>query len=308
MRDATATLAQSITWVGSKQAYYTARLMVDKDLVNDFYRAYAYFRWADDIIDVSSQSHDERISFIRRQRELIGRLYKNERPVDLALEEKIVADLISHDKKYNSGLQSFIRHLLAILEFDAYRKGRLISQQELTWYSNCLGQAVTDGLQYFISHGHPYPATGNRYLAAIGAHITHMLRDMVLDISDGFINIPREYLEAHGITPKDMDSPPFRTWVRSRVEQARQYFHEGKCYLDGLDVLRCKIAGYWYCARFEVVLDTIEHDGYTLRAVYSEGRNLSTWLKIAWLGISVTLRHITRRGLRDFLSPSHLRR
>jgi hypothetical protein len=49
MRDATATLAQSITWAGSKQAYYTARLMVDKDLVNDFYRAYAYFRWADDI-------------------------------------------------------------------------------------------------------------------------------------------------------------------------------------------------------------------------------------------------------------------
>ena len=163
-------------------------------------------------------------------------------------------------------------------------------------------------LQYFIGHGHPYPAAGNRYLAAIGAHITHMLRDMVLDISDGFINIPREYLEAHGITPEDMDSPPFRTWVRSRVEQARQYFHEGKCYLDGLDVLRCKIAGYWYCARFEVVLDTIEHDGYTLRAVYHKQRNLSTWLKIAWLGVSVTLRHITRRGLRGFLSPSHLRR
>lgn len=56
MRDATAALARSITRAGSKQAYYTARLMVDKDLVNDFNRAYAYFRWLDDIIDVSSQS------------------------------------------------------------------------------------------------------------------------------------------------------------------------------------------------------------------------------------------------------------
>ena len=51
MDDATAALARSITLAGSKQTYYTARLMVDKDLVDDFYRAYPYFRWADDIVD-----------------------------------------------------------------------------------------------------------------------------------------------------------------------------------------------------------------------------------------------------------------
>ncbi len=71
MSDATAVLARSITRASSKQAYYTARLLVDKDLVDDFYRAYAYFRWADDIIDASSQSNDHHISFIKRQRELI---------------------------------------------------------------------------------------------------------------------------------------------------------------------------------------------------------------------------------------------
>ncbi|MCK4450022.1 MAG: squalene/phytoene synthase family protein [Anaerolineae bacterium] len=218
VRDTTAGLAQSITRASSKQTYYTARLMVDKDLVSDFDRAYAYFRWADDIIDVSSQSDDERTSFIRRQRELIDRLYRNERPDDLTPEEEIVADLISHDKGENSGLQSFIRNMFAIIEFDAYRKGRLISQQELTWYSNCLGKAVTDGLQYFIGNGHPYPVTDNRLLAAIAAHIAHLLRDMLLDTADGFINIPREYLEAHGISPEDVDSPPFRAWVRERVD------------------------------------------------------------------------------------------
>ena len=299
VRDATAGLAQSITRASSKQTYYTARLMVDKDLVSDFDRAYAYFRWADDIMDVSSQSDDERSSFIRRQRELIDRLYRNERPDDLTPEEEIAANLISHDKGENSGLQSFIRNMFAIIEFDAYRKGRLISQQELTWYSNCLGKAVTDGLQYFIGNGHPYPATDNRLLAAIAAHIAHLLRDMLLDTADGFINIPREYLEAHGISPEDVDSPPFRAWVRERVEQARQYFREGKRYLDELDVLRCKMAGYWYCLRFEGVLDTIERDGYILRAVYNERRKLPTLLRIVWLGVSVTLRHIARRGPRD---------
>lgn len=293
--DTTAALAQSITWDGSKQTYYTARLMVDRDLVNDFYRSYAYFRWADDIVDDSSQSNDERISFIRRQRELIDCLYRNERPDDLTPEEEIAADLINHDRGENSGLESFIRNMFDIIEFDAYRKGRLISQQELTWYTNCLGKSVIDGIQYFIGNGHPYPATDNRYLAAVAAHITHLLRDMLADIANGFINIPHEYLEAHGISPENVDSPPFRAWVRDRVEQARQYFCEGKRYLDEIDVLRCKIVGYWYCARFESVLDTIERDGYTLRAVYSERRNLSTWLKIVWLAVSVTLWHIARR-------------
>jgi phytoene/squalene synthetase len=295
-------LAQSITWTGSKQTYYTARLLVDKELVSDFYRAYAYFRWADDMVDMPasidtpSQSDDERISFIRRQRELIERLYRSERPSDLTPEEEIVAELVSRDKGETSGLQSFIRNMLAVIEFDARRRGRLISQDELTRYSNCLAQSVTDGLQYFISNGHPYPITEGRYLAATAAHITHLLRDMLPDTADGFINIPREYLQAHGIGPADVDSPPFRAWVRDRVELARRYFREGKHYLDRLEVLRCRIAGYWYCARFEGILDTIERDNYILRPLYNERHKASSWLKMAWLGVSVTLQHVARRG------------
>jgi phytoene/squalene synthetase len=305
--NASAALARSITRLSSKQTYYTARLLVDRDLLSDCYRAYGYFRWADDVVDapasgdVSSQSTDERISFIKRQGELIDRLYGNGRPDNLTPEEEIVADLISHDdgRGENSGLESFIRCFLAILEFDAHRKGQLISEQELTWYSDCLGKAVTDCIQYFIGNGHAYPDGENRYLGATAAHMTHMLRDMVSDTADGYINIPREYLEAHAISPADRDSPAFRSWVRGRVEQARQYFREGKRYLDELSVLRCKIAGFWYCARFEGVLDAIERDGYVLRAEYNERHKLSTWLKMAWLCLSITLRHLARPRPRD---------
>ena len=56
--------------------------------------------------------------------------------------------------------------------------------------------------------------------------------------------------------------------------------------------------GYWYCARFDGVLDVIERDGYVLRTVYNERRRLSSWLKMAWLAVSVTLRHIARRAVR----------
>jgi phytoene/squalene synthetase len=269
--------------------------MVDRDLVNDWYRAYAYFRWADDTLDVSSRTSEERISFITRQRQLIDRLYQNDRPDDLTPEENMVADLISHDRGGDGKLQSFIRNFLDILEFDAHRYGRPISQEELTWYANRLGKSVTDGIQYFVGNGYPYPVSKDQYLAATAAHITHMLRDMVLDVAQGYVNIPCEYLGEHGIRPEDLCAPALREWVRGRVEKARQYFHDGKRYLDSLEVLRCKIVGHWYCARFEGILDTIERDDYTLRATYYERRRLSAWLKMVWLGLRITLRHIAQR-------------
>jgi len=268
MTDTTAALAKSITLMGSKQTYFIARMMVDKDLVNDFFRAYAYFRWADDIVDAptsldalsgseaetsmhsSDQTHNQRITFINRQKDLIEILYRNVRPEDLQPEEEILADLIKNDRGEDSGLQSFIRNMFAIIEFDALRTGQLISQEQISWYNNCLAKSVTDGLQYFVGNAQAYPDSDSRYLAAKGAHIAHLLRDTAQDTSDGFINIPREYLEANGIKPEDMDSLPYRAWVQSRTKMARDYFREGKRYFDHLEVLRCKIVGFWYCARF----------------------------------------------------------
>jgi phytoene/squalene synthetase len=277
--------------------------LADKDLEDDCMRAYAYFRWADDVIDVSAQSLEERIAFIRRQKELVNRLYRREGPRDLTQEEYMIADLIEHDREENSGLQSFIRNFIAVLEFDAGRKGKLTSQAELTWYSKCLGQSVTDAIQYFIGNDHSCPNAENRYLAATAAHITHMLRDMSEGLAEGFVNIPQEWLEAHNISmdtndigSEDLKNPPFRAWVQSQVEQAREYFGEGKRYLDELDVLRCKIAGYWYCVRFECVLDAIERDGYVLRTKYDVRRKSLTWFKMGWLAVSLTLRHFIRRG------------
>lgn len=70
-------LAKTITWQGSKQAFYTARLMVDRDLVDDFLRAYACFRWMDDVIDITSSSEEERIGFTDRQNQLIDILRRS---------------------------------------------------------------------------------------------------------------------------------------------------------------------------------------------------------------------------------------
>ena len=47
----TSSLASAITKAASKQTYYTIRFLVDRPLVDDAFRAYAYFRWVDDVVD-----------------------------------------------------------------------------------------------------------------------------------------------------------------------------------------------------------------------------------------------------------------
>ena len=295
MTKATAILARSITWTNSKQSYLTARLLADRDLMDDCLRAYAYFRWADDRIDISLSGSTERTVFIERQKSLINSLYQGLRPDDLSPEEAMLADLIAFDRAPDSGLRSFIRNFMSILEFDAHRHGRMSSRHELAAYTTCLATAVMDGIQYFIGNDHPYPMTHNRTLAVTGAHITHMLRDMLEDCSAGLVNIPAEYLEVHGTDVKNVNSERFRLWVHEQVELARYCFQEGKAYIDSLDVLRCKLAGVWYCARFECVLNAIERDGYCLRAEYQERHALKTWLEMTRLGAVTIWKHCARR-------------
>ncbi len=274
MVNPSARLARSITWASSKQSYITARLLADPDLADDCLRAYAYFRWVDDTVDISLQTVDERTAFIARQKNLIDRLYRHERPLDLSPEEAMLADLITHDRGQNSGLRSFIFNFMAVIEFDAHRTGRLISQSELAGYTSCLGTAVMDGLLYFIGNGHPYPHRPERTLAVIGAHMTHMLRDTLEDLSLGFINVPSEDIQERHMNLDDVQDESFRIWVKSQVEQARSCFQAGKGYIDSLDNIRARLAGTWYCARFERILTAIERDDYHLRRDYPERKSL----------------------------------
>jgi len=119
MTSRSAELAREITRASSKQTYFTARLMVDQNLELDCYRAYAYFRWVDDVVDIDCQTKTERLAFIQRQKNLVEGLYRNECPTNLIPEEEILADLISNDHGKSYRLRSYIRNFLAIIEFDA---------------------------------------------------------------------------------------------------------------------------------------------------------------------------------------------
>jgi phytoene/squalene synthetase len=272
-------LAESITKSASKQTYYTIRLLVDRGRVADAYRAYAYFRWVDDILDAETGSGSERSAFIHRQKSLLESCYFGESMRSANVEEQMLIDLVRSDTEKNSGLQSYLSNMMSVMAFDADRRGRIITQTELNEYTRLLASAVTEAMHYFIGHCCYSPQNEARYLAVTAAHITHMLRDTFDDIQAGYYNIPREVLDANHTTPQNVKSDAYRAWVRSRVQLARTYFKAGREYLNQVENPRCRLAGLAYTARFECVLDLIERDEYLLREAYPERKGLGAILR-----------------------------
>jgi phytoene/squalene synthetase len=282
-------LAASITWAASKQTYYTIRLLVDDGLVDDAYRAYAYFRWVDDWLDGETRPRNERLAFMERQRAVMQACRRGHVPASLVPEERLLVSLMGRDTDKNSGLQVYIRNMMAVMAFDADRRGQLVSRRALNEYTRWLAVAVTEAMHYFIGHCCTSPHSDVRYLAVTGAHITHMLRDALEDAKAGYHNIPREVVAAHGIAPWDVESQAYRNWVRERVHQARGCFRIGRDYLAQVENLRCRLAGYAYMHRFEGVLDCIEREDCLLRPQYLErkspGRGLGMVVWALWMAL-----------------------
>jgi len=279
-------LAASITRRSSKQTYTMIRLLVDRDRVQDAFRAYAYFRWVDDILDTpfdtAQGGYDGKWAFAERQRELVEDLYRGVIPLDLSPEEKLLQDLVKTDPSLDSGLYNYLDRMMAVMEFDAGRRGKLITESELAQYARNLAVAVTEAMHYFIGHGQETPQVEDRYLAVTAAHITHMLRDALDDAREGYYNIPQEYLLTQRLTPFDTDKEAYRKWVCGRVKLAGEYFKAGRSYLSRVKNSRCRLAGYAYTARFEWVLRAIERENFCLRLEYPDRKSFRSALWMVW--------------------------
>jgi phytoene/squalene synthetase len=289
--------ALPITKAASKQTYYTIRFLVDRERVDDAYRAYAYFRWLDDVLDADTGSKpvlsdveaSERRAFLERQKSLLESCYRGEFPPDVNIQEKMLVDLIRRNPEKGSGLEAYLRNMLLVMDFDTNRRGRLISQVELNEYTHWLATGVTEAMHYFIGHCAFAPQDETRYLAVSAAHVTHMLRDTFDDLQSGYYNIPREVLDANHIGPQDVHSEAYRLWVKSRVRLAREYFQAGQSYLEQVQSWRCRLAGFAYTARFGWLLDTFDREGYTLRPQYNERKSIGTGFRMGWVTLSSML-------------------
>ena len=126
-------LAEKITRDGSVQTYRTVKLLVDKDLQHDSFKAYAYLRWIDDQIDEHLKTVKACTSFMKRQQQIIDAAYGNKKLPKLTDEELMVVELIHDNSTNNPKLKSFIINFVEIIDFDARRKDRVLSEDRLNW-------------------------------------------------------------------------------------------------------------------------------------------------------------------------------
>jgi hypothetical protein len=79
--------------------------------------------------------------------------------------------------------------------------------------------------------------------------------------------------------------------VKDCVHKARACFRAGRDYLAQVENLRCRIAGYAYIRRFEVVLDCIEREGYLLRTEYPERKSRGRGVEMIGWALWMALRY-----------------
>ena len=283
-------LASAITKAASKQTWYTIRFLVDRPRIDDAYRAYAYFRWVDDVLDAERSSgsggsdveRDERRGFLDRQWSLLDQCLRGVPPLDANRHEAMLVELVRHADRADAGLEAYLRHMMLVMDFDVRRRGRLVSQVELDEYTGWLAIAVTEAMHHFIGNGAAAPHDETRYRAVSGAHVLHMLRDTYQDVEAGYFNVPREVLEANSIGPDDVHADAYRAWVASRVQLARAHFDAGRAYFARVQSRRHRLAGLAYIARFQWLIETLEREDFRLRPRYAEGRSLATGLRMSW--------------------------
>ena len=125
-------LAAAITKSASKQTYYTIRFFVDRQRVADAYRAYGYFRWVDDILDEQPGTQETKLALLHRQQALLEACYQREALLGLCAEGQVLAHLVAQDTEKNSGLQAYLRNMMAVMAFDA----------RATWADHLPGRVV----------------------------------------------------------------------------------------------------------------------------------------------------------------------
>lgn len=267
------TPAAAVTRAASRQSYLTIRWLADREHRAEAFALYAYFRWLDDMVDEHLTDAGARLALVARQRRLLET--PGSGAPGLAPPERLLVGLARRAAADDEpGLALSLRSMLDVMELDARRRGRAVTQRELDGYTHDLAVAVTEALHHCIGHGRPAPHDETRYVAVTGAHVAHMLRDLTADLAAGYVNVPSEVVGDGALAPGALHTPALCDWVHERVALARTCFAVGRDYLARVDSARCRLAGHAYIARFEWVLDAVEREGYRVRAGYPERRSV----------------------------------
>lgn len=172
-----------------------------------FSRVYGYFRWADDIVDAPGRDPAAVTAFVASQRALlVGERAADglaEHALQLALADRLLLPIVTG--------------MWEALAFDAVRGPGPLAAEGLDRQVALIGDAYLAAMWVCTGAvGTPPPG-----LAALSraATLTHVLRDLQLDLSLGYLNLPP------GVSVADTGA--VAAWVLDRAEHAQECFDTG---------------------------------------------------------------------------------
>jgi phytoene/squalene synthetase len=259
-------LAEKKTKKSSKFAYRMAHLFFS-DISSYFFLLYAYFRRVDDFADSAGPSFEVKQLFLDRQTKLVHELYAGLHSTYKEVNEQFLSFLISFDRSRGEKLKTPILSLLSCINYDVRRAGESQSQEMLDHYIEIEATSCMKMLFYFCC-----PDTNQNEFTTpsvvIAAIWSHLLRDFVLDVREGLINISKEEKAKFNVDLQDLGSPNFRKWIAYKVSDAQSKFVLGKRDLHQHRSLHYKIAVAVHCAKYEYYLYRIKKDHFKLREHY----------------------------------------
>ena len=185
-----------------------------------FTLCYAYFRWFDDIVDSLRLGPEESKFVLERQKRFLTQLYSQELPEELSTEELFLAHLVKFDKIHGKDIGGDLGALISCLEFDANRRGKIISTRELERY-------VGDNVISYINIASAILNLKDSLKKDLidisrAGFVMDYIFDLREDMNLGYVNIPLEDIERYKIELGDLNSDVLRTWVRDKVENLRE--------------------------------------------------------------------------------------
>jgi phytoene/squalene synthetase len=203
----------------SRALWLATRLLCPPGGFRQFCRVYAYFRWADDIVDAPDRDPARVRDFVERQAE-VTRGGLPEQPAEHALR------LAMADPEDAAALRPAIDGMWQALAFDAGRDRTPIRRDELTAQVERIGDAYLVGLLHCGGHRGPIPDE-LRWLSR-AATAAHYVRDLFVDLELGYLNLPAEDAEHHSLDPTKLTERDVAPYAVGRLDEISGWFNRGQ--------------------------------------------------------------------------------
>jgi phytoene/squalene synthetase len=176
---------------------------------------YAYFRWADDVVDAPGRDPAAVQRFMERQADIIQGAIPPVHPAERALRWALAhPDL-------GPRLLAPVSRMAEALGYDAHRGAGPIPEAELQRQVERIGDAFVGAV--WVCSGAEGRPSEPALLLARAATATHMLRDRVEDQALGYCNLPRERFGTTAPPP----GPALGAWLEERATELEGWFAAG---------------------------------------------------------------------------------